>query len=222
MAGGVIFGAIAASVFWEFRYQPRTEPSRSTVLDALEPSFSHLPEVAKQAVGVFGALDATMPALAYFGWFLLIAALTAAAMVAGSNRDRLATIGLIAAAVAVTMVMSVVYSEIGRLHGRYALPFLVLLPLWLGEVLLRRRERLPDAAMTALTAGVFLVAASVHLVGWWTSARRFAVSDNGSWLFLGEEAWSPPLGWIPWLLAALAAAAAYAAAAFAVATRRAS
>ena len=113
------------------------------------------------------------------------------------------------ALVGVTIVMSVVYREIGVLHGRYALPFLVLLPLWEGEVVLRRRAELRADLRGAVVATVFGVAALVQFIAWWANARRFAVGRDGGWLFVDDALWSPPLGWWPWILLAALGAAAY-------------
>jgi neutral trehalase len=109
----------------------------------------------------------------------------------------------------VTMVMSVVYREIGPLHARYVLPFLVLVPLWCGEVVLRRRDDLPPGLASALPVLIFVVAAGVHVLGWWSSSRRFAVGEEGAWMFLGDAQWSPPAGWLPWVVLAALAVAAY-------------
>jgi hypothetical protein len=208
-----ILASAAAGLVWEISYQPHPSLSATTTLDSLGPSVNHLPEVAKQAVGVFGALDAPMPGAGYVLWLLLIASLAAAAIAVGSPRERASVLALAAAAVGVTLVMSmVVYKEIGPFHGRYALPLLVFVPLYLGEILLRRRARLGRRLRRSLVVGVFSVATAVQVLGWWASARRFAVGDHGSWLFFGNADWSPPLGWWPWLLAVAAAAATYAAA----------
>jgi len=214
-AGVAIAIAAGACLFWEFKYQPRPEPSGDSAFDAIGPSFSHLPSIAKQAFGVFGSLDAPMPDFAYFLWALIVVGLGVLAWIVGDRRDRVSLVGLLAALVAVTMVMSVVYREIGVLHGRYALPFLVLLPLWEGEVVLRRRARLRADVDAGVVAAVFGVAALVHMVSWWSNAHRFAVGRDGGWLFLDDAQWSPPLGWWPWLLLAALGVACYVAVAVA-------
>ena len=172
--------------------------------DALGPSFDHLGKIAREAVGLFGALDAPMPLLGEWLWLALVAALAGVALRVGSPRERLSVLVLPVAAVAVTIVMSVVYREIGPLHGRYVLPFLVLVPLWFGEVAVRGREQLP-----ALPIPIFAVAGAVHVLGWWSSSRRFAVGEDGSWLFIGDARWSPPAGWWPWVLVVMLATGAY-------------
>jgi hypothetical protein len=150
-----------------------------------------------------------MPAWGYWLWAALVVALVAAALAAGDRRDRISIAALAGAAVVVTMVMSLVYREIRPLHGRYALPFLVFVPLWPAEVLVRRRDRLAPGVLRALVPAVLAGAAVVQLLGWWTDARRFAVGDGGSWLFFHGPAWSPPPGWWPWLLLAVAGSALY-------------
>jgi hypothetical protein len=162
-----------------------------------------------------------MPFSAYVVWTLLVATLIAVGLALGDRRDRVSIVGLVLAGLGVTLVMSVVYREIGVLHGRYVLPFLVLIPLWCGEVVLRNRADAAPRLVSGLVAGTFLAVATIQLVGWWASARRFAVGDEGSWLFLGDAGWAPPLGWEPWVALALTAFAAYAAAgATAVTARR--
>jgi hypothetical protein len=209
VAGSVVAAAAAACLAWQVAYQPRPSPSETSVVDAIGPSWEHLGRVGQEAIGIFGALDAEMPAWGYWLWAALVVALVAAALLAGDRRDRISIAALAGAAVVVTMVMSLVYREIGPLHGRYALPFLVFVPLWPAEVLVRRRDRLAPGVLRALVPAILAGAAVVHLLGWWTDARRFAVGDRGSWLFFDGPAWSPPPGWWPWLLLAVAGCALY-------------
>jgi hypothetical protein len=185
------------------------------VTDALGPSWDHVGEIVREAVGMFGSLDALMPLAGEWVWLALLVALAATALLVSRGRDRVLVLALPVVAVAVTLVMSVVYREIGPLHGRYVLPFLVVLPLWYGEVVLRGRDRLPAGLARALPIVVFVVAAGVHVLGWWSSSRRFAVGDDGPWLFPGQADWSPPAGWWPWVVLVAFATAAYVASAYA-------
>jgi hypothetical protein len=208
-AGVVIVGAAATSLIWEFTLQPRPSPSGTSVMDAVRPSIDRLLHLGPELIGVFGALDAPMPGAGHLAWLALLVVLAGAALVVGDRRERLSVPGVLAAAVAVTLVMSVVYREIGPLHARYVLPFLVLVPLWLGEVVLRGRGRLPERARSTLVVGGFVVAGAVHMLAWWSSARRFAVGVHGDWLFPEAAAWSPPLGWWTWVLMMTAAVSAF-------------
>ncbi len=209
-AGIVVIAAAAASLIWEFTVQPRPSPSGTTIIEALGPSIDRLPHLGRDVVGTFGALDAPMPRAGHVAWLVLLGFLAGAVLIVGNGRERLSMLGLMVAAVGVTLVMSVVYREIGPLHGRYVLPFLVLVPLWAGEVVLRRRRHLPAPLMSGLALGTFVAAGAVHMLGWWSSARRFAVGGDGVWFFPDVAAWSPPLGWWTWSLVMAAAVIAYA------------
>ena len=68
-----------------------------------------------------------------------------------------------------------------------------------------RAARLPsEQPVVVLLIGLSL------LVAWWLEARRLAVGTDGSFLFFGDVAWDPPVGWLPWALVMLLATAAYA------------
>jgi hypothetical protein len=203
----------AASLVWEFARQPRPEPSGSSLVDAIGPSISNLPTVARHAVGVFGSLDAPMPDVGYVAWVILVVALMAVALAAGSDRERLGLVALVAGLVVVTVGMSMVYREIGPLQGRYVLPLLILAPLWAGEVVARHGAELSRRARAVLTRGLLGTAALVQLFGWWANGRRFAGGDGGPWDFPFRDGWAPTGGWAPWLIAALAGMAAFLAAA---------
>jgi Predicted membrane protein (DUF2142) len=208
-AAAAVLAAATASVVWDFGYQPRPSPTGSSLGDAIGPSIENLPSVVREAIGVFGALDAPMPGVGHLAWLALLGLLGAAALATGTPRERASILILLAAALAVTLGMSLFsYREIGPLQGRYVLPFLVLLPLWIGEVLHRHRERVP----AALVAGTFAVTAAVQALGWLANGHRFAVGQSGSWLFPFDAEWSLPYGWIPWALLAGAALGAYLAA----------
>jgi hypothetical protein len=203
---------MTAGLAWEAAFQPHPAVSPGSLIDALRPSVGYLPEVGQQAIGVFGSLDARMPTAGYLLWLALVGVLAAAALAVGGRPSRIKIVALLGGMVVVTVILSLPVREYSPLQGRYILPLLVLAPLWLGDVVLHRRERLPEAVVTGLVVGTFATAAAVQLLAWWTSARRFAVGSDQSWLFLGSADWSPPLGWWTWLLvAALAAAASVAA-----------
>jgi hypothetical protein len=51
------------------------------------------------------------------------------------------------------------------------------------------------------------IVGAVHLLAFYWAARRAAVGTDGPILFFTDAGWTPPLGWIPWLLAATAGSA---------------
>ena len=214
----VVLAGLAGAI-WEFVVQPRPGPSGPGLLDALGPSIAHLPTLTVQAIGMFAPADDSMPWPGYALWLLALAGVGTAALVAGGRRERLSVLGLVGGTLVVVLGMSLVYREIGRLQGRYALPVLVLLPLWLGEVVHRRRAWLSDRATRILAGSVLGVVAVVQLIGWLSNARRFAVGQSGTWAFLGGDGWSPPPNWAPWAVLALAGASCTAAAAVAALRR---
>ena len=73
-----------------------------------------------------------------------------------------------------------------------------------GEILVRRYDRLRALDARQVFVPFVLIAGFVQLVAWWTNARRFAVGIRGPRWFVPSAEWSPPFGWWPWLLLALA------------------
>ncbi len=220
IAFAVVAIAGLAGAIWEFAVQPRPEPSGESLLEALAPSLSHLPKLTLQAIGIFGSADSSMPWTGYALWLAALLVLGGAALAVGQRRDRLSVLGLAGGLLAVVIGMSLVYREIGPLQGRYALPVLVLLPLWLGEVLHRNRELLPPSTQRHLAGGLLGIVALVQAVAWLSNAHRFAVGQGGSWSFLTGDGWAPPPGWPPWALLAAAGAASLAGAAALALSRR--
>jgi len=93
------------------------------------------------------------------------------------------------------------YSYTGfGIQGRHTLPFIVVLPLLVGEALRRGSARLPARLYARLFAGAALVTGIVQFVAWWTDAHHYAVGANGPWWFFGTAQWSPPGGWAVWAL----------------------
>ncbi|MBA3262897.1 MAG: DUF2142 domain-containing protein [Thermoleophilaceae bacterium] len=202
--------ACAAGAFWEREYQPHVPWGPGTILDGLDPSIDNLPHLPKQAVGVFGGTDIYMPLTFYIVWWLMLAALLAAAFYVGRGLERASLPALAVAIVLATLGLSAVYRQVGyELTARYILPFAMLLPLWAGELLSRRRDPLHPRAARTLIIAVAVGAAAVHAVAWYTHGRRVSVGVDGNWLFAPDAGWVPPLGWWAWIAVVLAAAGAY-------------
>jgi hypothetical protein len=134
-------------------------------------------------------------------WSVLAALLIGAALVIGSFGERLAL--LLAAATVVVLAAAayaVILSPVGwELQGRYVLPLTVLLPLLGGFVLYR--------AGAPTRTDVFLVGlavAAMQFAAFWENARRYAVGRHGPLDFVNVAEWTPPGGWMPWLVLAAA------------------
>jgi hypothetical protein len=208
-ATAVVAAAAVATLAWEVVVQPRPRRSLDAAVRGLRGELQELPEVFHQAIGIFGWLDTRMPRIAYGTWKVLLVGLLVAALVVGTRRQRLALTGLAAGSVAATVAVATLNRATGfGMQARYVLPFVVMVPLAAGEILLANRHRVPAPLVRWLPVAFVAPAAGVHLVGWYANARRYAVGVPGPWRFVGRAEWSPPLGWWTWLAVTAAAAAA--------------
>ena len=208
-ATAALASAVVATVAWELAVQPRPRRSLGAAVRGLRGELEELPAIFDQAIGVFGWLDTRMPTVAYGTWKVLLLALLAAAFVVGGRRQRLA-LGILAAG---TVVATVAVATLNRATGfgaqaRYVLPYVVVLPLAAGEVLVANRDRVRARLARWLPVAFVVPTAAVHLLAWYTNARRHAVGVPGPWAFIAEADWNPPLGWWTWLGVTAAATAA--------------
>ena len=210
--------AFAVALWWEIARQPHGVEGGPGYRDALAQSLHDLDDIARHAVGTFGALDTTLPGWLLVAWTLGAAGLLVIAAVRGSWRERAGLAACAAVALGLTIVISVFQLRTGYgAQGRHVLPVLALVALWAGEVLRRHPDGLgwlPPAAGVLWATG--------QAVAWLASARRGAVGTDGSWWFFGDAEWSPPGGWWPWAVMAAAGAALGLAAAVAAGGQRSS
>jgi predicted nucleic acid-binding protein len=126
----------------------------------------------------------------------------------GSRRQRAVLCSLAVGSVAATVALAVLNRPTGfGAQGRYVLAFVSIVPLAAGEIVLVNRHRLRSVHARRLPLAFTGAVAAVHLLALYTNARRYAVGVPGPRVFVGREEWSPPLGWVPWLVAASLAAA---------------
>jgi hypothetical protein len=204
----VVLIGIVLNRFWEYAYGPRLAFDPWPLVSSVSEGFRQLPEVLREQVGVFNYLEVSMPRLAYGLWGVLVVALTTTALLVGSSWQRLHLLASIGAALAVPVLLvatTMRHTGFG-LQGRYVLSFSLVVPLLAGEILVRRHDRLRALDAEHLFFPFALGAGFVQLVAWWTNARRFAVGMRGPWWFLPAAEWSPPMGWWPWLVLAVAGA----------------
>jgi hypothetical protein len=202
-AGAVLFVAFGLAAWWDLAEQPHGVEGGPGYRDAFTQSLQELYDIARGAVGNFGALDTPLPVWLFVAWGLAAVGLAGLAAVRGSWRERAGLAACAVVALGMTLVVSVFQLRTGfSAQGRHVLPILVLVPLWAGEILRRRPEGL----------GWLLPAAGVlwavgQFVAWMANARRGAVGTDGSWWFFGAAEWSPPGGWWVWAVLAAAGAA---------------
>jgi Predicted membrane protein (DUF2142) len=207
----VLVGAAAAGLFWELHYQPHPSSSLGSLWAEVDTSIADLPDVLKQSVGYFGALDSPLPRPAYYGWLLLLAVVTGSALRFAGPTERRLLLGVLLGAALVAVVASVFQRQTGfGLQGRHLLPLLVAIPLTCGELLRRHRYEIPHRLRDGLVIGVPLLAALIQAIAWYANARYAAVGVRGPWNFIGDAGWSPAGGWYLWLGIAAAGAALYA------------
>ena len=207
-AAAVVASALSCglSVAWELVVQPHPAAEADALDDRLLHGFSELPEVLRQMIGVFGWLDAAMPAAAYAAWRLLVIVLVVLAIVVGSRRQRIVLLGALAATITATVGLAalVIYPSGFGMQGRYVLPLAVAVPLLAGEILRRRRGRLGPALPSALPIWSAGLVALVHGAGWYANGRRHAVGVKGPLVFIGRGEWSPVGGWAFWAVVVVA------------------
>ncbi len=163
--------------------------------------------VTEQAVGRFGWLDVQMAPWVTSVWLIALAALLVWALVRGGLRDRLVVVAMALGLVVLAVVTyaTVFYPIRAGLQGRHLVPFFVFLPVFAGVVVAERMSRRTFAGIVTLTA---LVLPSIHFYGLYLNGKRYAVGlTSGPAWFLPDARWSPPLGWLPWLVLGFVACA---------------
>jgi hypothetical protein len=202
-AAGLVVCAGILGTIWQ-RTQAAHPPMSASLLLEIPGRFGKLPELLKQAVGYFGALDTPLPPTTYAVAGLLFGGIVVVALAISSNRQRLILVTAIAAVVMVTLGVDAAEAAVGwGAQARHLLPLAVALPILTGELISRNQDRAPGATglVLPLVIGGSLIC---HLTGWYTLARRYSVGLSGPAMFISHAKWSPPLGW--WVWAAVATA----------------
>lgn len=173
---------------------------------SLTGGLRQLTPVLDQAVGVFASLTVPLSSLAWWIWWLLVLAIVAAAMRLADRRERavMAAVTLLALAFPVLFWAWVDrYTGFG-LQAREILPVLMLIPLLAGELLARHRPAVTRLSWTRWATGAAIAAIAVfQAYAWWISAAAAAGGGTSHGLdLLAHPLSSPPLGWVPWIIAA--------------------
>jgi hypothetical protein len=204
LAIAAVVAAIVAGEGWELAMHPHQTDSVSDATHHVLATVMALPDQFHQQVGVFGWFDTAMPSVVYTTWAVLVTLLLGLAYLVGSRRQRYALTAAIAAYVGGTIFLgAVVLPPTGfGLQGRYLLPLAVVVPLVAGEIVRLNFDRLGAVKPYHLPLMVGLVVAVLQGVGWWSDARRYAVSARGPIFFFRRSLWHPIAGWAPWTILA--------------------
>ena len=213
VAAGAVLAAVAANRYWEARYGPHVTTSLVPPLESLSAGRRELFRALDELFGRFGYLDVPLGAVGVAIWALLGAALVGAAALLARARERWA----LALAFAIALLVPIyVFAAITRFTGfglqaRHVLAIIVILPLVAGELVRRHAPRLGVSRAREGFAAVAVGAGAIQLLAWWVNSRRYAVGTDGPWWFPSSAQWSPPGGWAPWVVIAIAGAVAIAA-----------
>lgn len=204
-SAGVVLVAVALNRIWEAAYGPSVTTSVTPAGEALRDVYRQAGGAMQSAIGWFGALEVKPPAIAYGVWAILVLGLIALAISLATRRERLALTAATVAAVAVpALLVAAVLRHTGfPLQGRHVLPLCVVVPLIAGEVI-RSHCTGHRLSLRRAVATMFAAVAAMQALCFYAAARFAAVGPEGPWWFLGEQAWSPPLGWGIWLVVAAA------------------
>jgi hypothetical protein len=212
VAIGALAGILTAVVLnrvWEHAHGPDATTGFANVRAVLGDAAGEWWRASSELIGKFGYLEYRLPAAAYVAWFAAGFVLLALAARVARGRERTALAGVVVAAVLLPMLLWIyAIRQTGfGLQGRYVLPALVVVPLIAGDLIRAHASALGARLRRGLLTWMPPLLAAVHLLAFYWAARRAAVGTDGPLLFLGDPGWSPPLGWVPWLLAALAGSA---------------
>ena len=188
--------ACAGNRFWDAAYGAHVRIAVAVSPDQQISSRMLLLELAKEAIGYFQYLDTPMPGFAYKLYALAFGSLMIAALWRATNRERLlfAICGVSTAVVPLVLYFAVLRGGGFGLQGRYVLPYIVIAPLFAGELLRRHWPTLPLLVRTSALASIPLIS-FLHFLGLYAAGRRSAVGLGGPKFFLLQPEWSPPGGW---------------------------
>ena len=190
----LLYGTYAGVLHSQIRISP--------IRVGLQSGWAELSPTLKSAVGTFGEFDVWLPRPIYVAWWLLVVALVAFALWVGNPRERIVTLAVLVLSIAFPVVFyawSYRLSGFG-MQGRYVLPLLVLVPMVAGDIV-EHHDGGPLPARWIVGGGAAIIAV-MQLLAWRVNARTFAgVIQVPAYLEHGR--WAPPLGWAPWIAAAI-------------------
>jgi hypothetical protein len=180
--------AIVASVLWEKLAEP--SPPRGLNGSSLHAAISYVPEMGREYLGVFGALDTRPPAWLSLPLVACLGSLLVLALLRAGARARRALLAVLAAILVLPLTLNatVLWFTGFALQARHVTALLVLAPALAGVALDACGLRPARAARLAIASswGVSQVAF------WLFDVHRHVVGTGGRWAILGDRpAWLP-------------------------------
>lgn len=195
--GSAVVIAIGFQVIWMFAVGAlpvgsSTSGGRS-LSEAIQFSLgSSYQKLVKEAVGVFGWLDAPAPDLVVGFWLLAIGGLTVLALSEPTLR-RVRAVALTAVLTLGTFVFFEALESNARFgfwQGRYSMPLAVGIPIVLAFAV---SESLDTRLVMRFRWFAAVAFTTAHSVAFWQYLKRVTVGVSGTDRFLWQYSWGPPL-----------------------------
>ena len=203
IALGIAVVAVGVSFAWERINQLKPVGGLGGALAQVPGVFDLIPQYVGDFVGRFGASDTPLPQPLVEPWVACVVIVAGIAVAVGNRRERIGIVALLVGVVAVLVGYASAFDSLlgGGLayaQARHVLPFALLLPLFVGEVVSRRAGRLGARTPGRLFLYCAVIAAVVGVGAFYYDARRYAVGTLGRFLFFlpGRAAWAPAEGWL--------------------------
>jgi hypothetical protein len=159
-----------------------------------------------ESVASFGWSEVEKPSVAWL-WLVLFLAVAAMALIGATRREALvlATAGLVAVAVPITISMLNIPPLYFVWQGRYGLPLTVGIPVVAATIACRTRAWNPPERRAFEAVAALVVLGQAY--SFWVVARRYSVGAEGRLLFFLDPRWSPPVPMLALLVVYVAALA---------------
>jgi hypothetical protein len=143
--------------------------------------------------------DVWMPWVVYGAWGLVVTTMWFIALAFSKRRDTVILVCFTVVAVGLPIVSrGLAFPDIGNVwRGRYALPLLAGIPIFAGAITVRPNKQRAERSMRGFRNFGVVVIATVQLIVFFITLRRFTVGTNGSmnpFGFLLDPTWAPRPG----------------------------
>jgi predicted membrane protein DUF2142 len=196
-------------VWWEHAFDHPAFATFSLDEGATRAFFDRANDTIEFGIGRFGYLDTNLPGAVIALWMAMWGLVFGLGVMLARRRDSLVLLGSFATMVALAYYVhvTVFYSIQASIQGRHFLSMAAFFTILAATVVVERLSPTAPWAVRrlAIAVGVFVPALQLFSVYW--NARRYAVGSEGPVWFLPHAEWTPPLGFVPWLVMAAVGAA---------------